>query len=134
MSDYAQFALILCWFRREVGTVLRRSVYRRLFWPEFIGTPRSALIDAKIVCIGALIGSRQPEEGWRIDALGAPHMREQTEAKLTAILLKRSVNYVLNSVWPRTTGPQSSAWPRCYWSPLAVISLIAPLANAAILR
>ena len=27
----------------------------------------------KIVCIGALIASRQPE-GWRVDALGAPHM------------------------------------------------------------
>jgi 3'-5' exonuclease len=27
----------------------------------------------KIVCIGALIASRQPE-GWRVDALGAPHI------------------------------------------------------------
>jgi predicted PolB exonuclease-like 3'-5' exonuclease len=30
----------------------------------------------KIVCIGALIGSRQPE-GWRIDVLGAPHIGER---------------------------------------------------------
>ncbi|MGA8699538.1 MAG: hypothetical protein WB689_38085, partial [Xanthobacteraceae bacterium] len=35
----------------------------------------------KIVCIGALIASRQPE-GWRIDALGAPHTGERPEAKL----------------------------------------------------
>jgi 3'-5' exonuclease len=35
----------------------------------------------KIVCIGALIASRQPE-GWRIDALGAPHIGERSEAKL----------------------------------------------------
>jgi 3'-5' exonuclease len=35
----------------------------------------------KIVCIGALIASRQPE-GWRVDALGAPHIGERSEAKL----------------------------------------------------
>jgi predicted PolB exonuclease-like 3'-5' exonuclease len=35
----------------------------------------------KIACIGALIASRQPE-GWRIDALGAPHIGERSEAKL----------------------------------------------------
>ena len=35
----------------------------------------------KIVCIGALIASRQPD-GWRIDALGAPHIGQRTEAKL----------------------------------------------------
>jgi 3'-5' exonuclease len=35
----------------------------------------------KIACIGALIASRQPE-GWRIDALGAPHIGERPEAKL----------------------------------------------------
>ena len=29
----------------------------------------------KIVCIGALVASRQPE-GWRVDALGAPHIDE----------------------------------------------------------
>ena len=29
----------------------------------------------KIVCIGALVASRQPE-GWRVDALGAPHIGE----------------------------------------------------------
>jgi 3'-5' exonuclease len=35
----------------------------------------------KIACIGALIATRQPE-GWRIDALGAPHIGERSEAKL----------------------------------------------------
>ena len=30
----------------------------------------------KIVCIGALVASRQ-SEGWRIDALGAPHMANE---------------------------------------------------------
>jgi predicted PolB exonuclease-like 3'-5' exonuclease len=35
----------------------------------------------KIACIGALIASRQ-SEGWRVDALGAPHIGERSEAKL----------------------------------------------------
>jgi len=35
----------------------------------------------KIACIGALITTRQPE-GWRIDALGAPHIGKRPEAKL----------------------------------------------------
>jgi predicted PolB exonuclease-like 3'-5' exonuclease len=35
----------------------------------------------KIVCIGALVASRQPE-GWRVDALGAPHFGERPEADL----------------------------------------------------
>ena len=35
----------------------------------------------KIVCIGALIATRQVE-GWRVEALGAPHIGERTEAKL----------------------------------------------------
>jgi 3'-5' exonuclease len=35
----------------------------------------------KIACIGALIASRQLE-GWRVEALGAPHIGERTEAKL----------------------------------------------------
>src|SRR4029077_21267876 len=30
----------------------------------------------KIVCIGALVATRQPE-GWRVDALGAPHTGER---------------------------------------------------------
>jgi 3'-5' exonuclease len=34
----------------------------------------------KIACIGALVASRQPE-GWRVDALGAPHIGERIEAK-----------------------------------------------------
>jgi predicted PolB exonuclease-like 3'-5' exonuclease len=35
----------------------------------------------KIVCIGALVAGRQPE-GWRIDALGAPHIGGRSESKL----------------------------------------------------
>ena len=35
----------------------------------------------KIACIGALIASRQPE-GWRVDALGAPHTGDRSEAQL----------------------------------------------------
>lgn len=35
----------------------------------------------KIVCIGALVASRQPE-GWRVDALGAPHIGARSEAQL----------------------------------------------------
>jgi predicted PolB exonuclease-like 3'-5' exonuclease len=41
----------------------------------------------KIVCIGALIGSRQPE-GWRIDVLGAPHIGERTEAELISAFVE----------------------------------------------
>jgi predicted PolB exonuclease-like 3'-5' exonuclease len=35
----------------------------------------------KIACIGALVASRQPE-GWRVDALGAPHTGERSEVQL----------------------------------------------------
>jgi hypothetical protein len=35
----------------------------------------------KIVCIGALVASRQAE-GWRVDALGAPHVGERPEGEL----------------------------------------------------
>jgi predicted PolB exonuclease-like 3'-5' exonuclease len=35
----------------------------------------------KIACIGALVASRQPE-GWRVDALGAPHTGERSEDQL----------------------------------------------------
>ena len=42
----------------------------------------------KIVCIGALVASRQPE-GWRIDALGAPHVGERTEAELISSFAER---------------------------------------------
>ena len=43
------------------------------------GLPKHPL--HKIVCIGALVASRQPE-GWRVDALGAPHTGERSEAQL----------------------------------------------------
>src|SRR3984893_13446703 len=42
----------------------------------------------KIVCIGALVASRQPE-GWRVDALGAPHVGERTEAELISAFAER---------------------------------------------
>ena len=42
----------------------------------------------KIVCIGALVASRQPE-GWRVDALGAPHMAERTEAELISAFAEK---------------------------------------------
>jgi predicted PolB exonuclease-like 3'-5' exonuclease len=35
----------------------------------------------KIVCIGALVAARNPE-GWRVEALGAPHLDERSEAQL----------------------------------------------------
>jgi len=42
----------------------------------------------KIVCIGALVASRQPE-GWRMVALGAPHIGERTEAKLISDFVEK---------------------------------------------
>jgi 3'-5' exonuclease len=42
----------------------------------------------KIACIGALVASRQPE-GWRVDALGAPHLGERTEAKLISDFVEK---------------------------------------------
>ena len=42
----------------------------------------------KIVCIGALVASRQPE-GWRVDALGAPHIGERSEAELIGAFAER---------------------------------------------
>jgi len=42
----------------------------------------------KIVCIGALIASRQPE-GWRVDALCAPHIGERTEAELISSFVEK---------------------------------------------
>jgi predicted PolB exonuclease-like 3'-5' exonuclease len=42
----------------------------------------------KIVCIGALVASRQAE-GWRVDALGAPHVNERSEADLIRSFAER---------------------------------------------
>ena len=42
----------------------------------------------KIVCIGGLIASRQ-NEGWRIDALGAPHIGERSEAELISAFVEK---------------------------------------------
>ena len=50
------------------------------------GFPRHPL--HKIVCIGALVASRQPE-GWRMDALGAPHIGERPKAKLISDFVEK---------------------------------------------
>jgi predicted PolB exonuclease-like 3'-5' exonuclease len=42
----------------------------------------------KIACIGTLIASRQPE-GWRMGALGAPHVGERTEDKLISDFVEK---------------------------------------------
>jgi 3'-5' exonuclease len=42
----------------------------------------------RIVCIGALVASRQPE-GWRVDALGAPHVGERTEGELIGAFVEK---------------------------------------------
>jgi predicted PolB exonuclease-like 3'-5' exonuclease len=42
----------------------------------------------KIACIGALIASRQPE-GWRVDALGAPHIGDRSEARLISDFVEK---------------------------------------------
>src|SRR5262252_1655055 len=42
----------------------------------------------KIVCIGALVASRQ-SEGWRTDSLGAPHIGERAEAKLIGDFIEK---------------------------------------------
>jgi 3'-5' exonuclease len=42
----------------------------------------------KIACIGALVASRQPE-GWRVDALGAPHIGERSEAELISAFVEK---------------------------------------------
>lgn len=50
------------------------------------GFPRHPL--HKIVCIGALVASHQPE-GWRVDALGAPHIGERTEGELISAFVEK---------------------------------------------
>jgi predicted PolB exonuclease-like 3'-5' exonuclease len=42
----------------------------------------------KIACIGALVASRQ-REGWRVEALGAPHTGERSEAQLIRGFIER---------------------------------------------
>jgi len=42
----------------------------------------------RVVCIGALVASRQTE-GWRIDALGAPHIGERSEADLISAFAEK---------------------------------------------
>ena len=56
----------------------------------------------KIVCIGALIASRQAE-GWRIDALGAPHIGERAEPELISAFVERVGQFVATAdhvQWP----------------------------------
>jgi 3'-5' exonuclease len=75
----------------------------------------------KIVCIGALIASRQPE-GWRVDALGAPHIGERSEAKLISDFIEK-----IGGLRPQLSLAKDnrSAIERVLLVPLAVISLIA---------
>src|SRR5215471_11265167 len=42
----------------------------------------------KIACIGALVASRSAE-GWRVEALGAPHIGERSEAQLIRDFIER---------------------------------------------
>jgi 3'-5' exonuclease len=42
----------------------------------------------KIACIGALVAERQPE-GWQVQALGAPHIGQRTEADLIRSFIDR---------------------------------------------
>jgi 3'-5' exonuclease len=42
----------------------------------------------KIACIGALVASRE-SKGWRVDALGAPHIGERPEAKLISDFVEK---------------------------------------------
>ena len=66
----------------DMGTATNSEV-REALGPGF---PKHPL--HKIVCIGALIASRQPE-GWRVDALGAPHIGERSEAKLISDFIEK---------------------------------------------
>jgi predicted PolB exonuclease-like 3'-5' exonuclease len=56
--------------------------------PRLRSEKHSVRASHKIACIGALIASRQPE-GWRIDALGAPHIGERSEAKLISDFIEK---------------------------------------------
>jgi 3'-5' exonuclease len=66
----------------DLGTAPEAEV-REALGPGF---PKHPL--HKIVCIGALVASRQPE-GWRVDALGAPHTGERPEAELIRAFAER---------------------------------------------
>jgi 3'-5' exonuclease len=49
----------------------------------------------KIACIGALVAERQPE-GWQVQALGAPHIGQRTEADLIRSFIDR-----IGELWPQ---------------------------------
>jgi 3'-5' exonuclease len=66
----------------DLGTAPEAEV-REALGPGF---PKHPL--HKIICIGALVSSRQPE-GWRVDALGAPHTAERPEAELIKAFAER---------------------------------------------
>src|SRR4249919_1387324 len=68
---------------RGCSTLARLPEVREALGPGF---PKHPL--HKIVCIGALVASRQPE-GWRVDALGAPHISERSEAELISAFAER---------------------------------------------
>jgi predicted PolB exonuclease-like 3'-5' exonuclease len=77
MPDLATAARML-----DMGTATDLEV-REALGPGF---PKHPL--HKIVCIGALVASRQPE-GWHVDALGGPHIGERTEAKLISDFIEK---------------------------------------------
>jgi hypothetical protein len=90
----------------------------------------------KIVCIGALVASRQPE-GWRVDALGAPHTGERPALRQSQLRLRprRSIlgrntssfqQALANSVPPLVTAPLMMAVPRVSVSMIALVPSVPP--------
>ena len=77
---------VIVWDRETIPDLAAAA--RMLDMPEAAGAElREALGSGfpkhplhKIACIGALVASRQAE-GWRVDALGAPHIGERTEPR-----------------------------------------------------
>jgi 3'-5' exonuclease len=85
---------IIVW---DLETVIDLDAARRMFDLNSVsdsevrevlgkGFPKHPL--HKIACIGALVASRQPD-GWRVDALGAPHIGERSEAELISAFVEK---------------------------------------------
>ena len=55
-----------------------------------LGDKFPKLIFHRIVCIGALIASRNPN-GWQVDAIGAPHIEERSEKELIQAFVDKIV-------------------------------------------
>jgi predicted PolB exonuclease-like 3'-5' exonuclease len=89
MTDY-----VLVW---DLETVRDLAAGARVF--DLVGQPDDAVQLAfgtefpklplhRIACIGALLGSNS-SSGWRIEALGAPHIGERTEKELLAAFVDK---------------------------------------------